>query len=74
MKHRLQHEYAVGDRAYIKQNPNHKHGEPQNKGSHTADKVNDNDTVQVRKDALTGRAAGCSSTKGESMRMTLISS
>ena len=50
-KHRLQHEYAVGDRVMIKQNPNRKHREPQNKGPYTVHKVNDNGTVQLRKDA-----------------------
>ena len=55
-KFRLQHEYAVGDRVMIKQNPNRKHGEPQNKGPYTVSQINDNGTVQLRKDAANGGA------------------
>ena len=44
------------DVVMIRQNPNRKHGEPQNKEPYTVSKVNDNGTVQLRKDATTGGA------------------
>ena len=53
---RRDHTYKVGNKVMIKQDPNRKHGTPQNAGPYTVVKVNDNGTVQLRKVADDGGA------------------
>ena len=53
---RLVHHYAVDDRVMIRQDPNRKHGSDQYAGPYTVSKVNDNGTVQLRRDADQGGA------------------
>ena len=53
---RLPHTYSVGDKVMVIEDPNRKHGSPQNSGPYTVTKVNDNGTVQLRKVADNGGA------------------
>ena len=55
-KTRRDHVYSVDDRVMVELSPNRKHGEPNYEGPYTVTAVNDNGTVQLRKDATNGGA------------------
>ena len=54
---RVEHRYRQGDRVMILQDPNRKHGADFYRGPYTVSKVNDNGTVQLRRDAASGGGA-----------------
>ena len=54
---RVEHRYWQDDRVMILQDPNRKHGADFYRGPYTVSKVNDNGTVQLRRDAASGGGA-----------------
>ena len=55
-KKRRDHTYSIGDKVMIQDPPNRKHGADFYKGPFTVSKVNDNGTVELRRDAEDGGA------------------
>ena len=55
-ENRVEHHYSLGDRVMIHQDHNRKHGADLYRGPYTVSKVNDNGTVQLRRDAGNGGA------------------
>ena len=53
---RIDHTYAIGDKVMIRDPPNRKHGADYYKDPCTVTKVNDNGTVELRRDAARGGA------------------
>ena len=53
---RIEHTYALGDKVMIRDPPNRKHGADYYKGPCTVTKVNDNGTLELRRDAARGGA------------------
>ena len=53
---RKDHTYSIGDQVMISDQPNRKHGADFYKGPYTVSKVNDNGTVELRRDADGGGA------------------
>lgn len=53
---RIPHQFAIGDRVMIKQDPNQKHGADRYSGPFTITQVNDNGTIKLTKVATNGRA------------------
>ena len=53
---RLVHQYSVGDRVMVTQDPQRKHGSPRQKGPYTVTRVNDNGTLRLSKATANGGA------------------
>ena len=53
---RIPHQYSVGDRVLIVNDPEQKHGEPQHVGPHTVTHVYDNGTVRLEQSTNNGGA------------------
>ena len=61
-KTRRAHQYKVGDKVMIKEDPNRKHGSDRYSGPHTLTQVNDNGTVKLTKVARRRRGGAVTET------------